>query len=53
MSSTSRTASPFKTIDGAEVAVRGWPTMAADADKKRWIADFSDHALLYSEVQVP
>lgn len=38
----------FRTFAGAEVDVRGWTT--AD-DKDAWINSFSDHSLLYLEVQ--
>jgi exonuclease III len=41
----------FKTIDGAEVSVRGWPEETTAAKKKAWIKKYSDHALLYFEVQ--
>jgi hypothetical protein len=41
----------FKRFGHAEVDVRGWPTLASDADQQKWNADFSDHALLYFEVQ--
>lgn len=34
----------------AEVSVRGWVDAATDAEKDAWIADFSDHSLLYLEV---
>ena len=43
----------FKKFGGAEVDVRGWPTLATDAEQKTWISRFSDHALLYFEVQKP
>lgn len=41
----------FKLIEGAEVAVRGWPERSTDAQKRDWIENFSDHGLLYFEVQ--
>ena len=42
----------FKAIDGgdAEVSVRGWPTEATTGEQDAWIANYSDHALLYFEV---
>jgi exonuclease III len=43
----------FKKFGGAEVDVRGWPQLADDAEQKLWISRFSDHALLYFEVQKP
>jgi exonuclease III len=46
----------FKTwprADGrlAEVALRGWVEEPTDAKKDAWIARYSDHALMYFEVQ--
>ncbi len=38
---------------GAEVSVRGWPALADDAARKQWIKDYSDHGLLYFEVEGP
>lgn len=35
---------------GGEVDVRGWPTLPAD-EQVQWTKDFSDHGLLYFEVQ--
>lgn len=35
----------------AEIDVRGWPRLATESEQGKWIADFSDHALLYVEVQ--
>lgn len=32
--------------DGNEVEVKGWPEATTDVDRKAWINDFSDHALL-------
>lgn len=40
----------FRSFDGAEIDVRGWPTLGTDAEKTDWIAQHSDHALLYGEV---
>lgn len=42
----------FKQFDGADVDVRGWPKLS-EVDQRDWRADFSDHALLYFEVQKP
>lgn len=36
----------FSQVDGAEIEVKGWPEEDTDADKGRWIREFSDHALL-------
>jgi len=41
----------FKTFDGAEVSVRGWPEEPTDSKKGKWTEKHSDHALLYFEVQ--
>ena len=35
----------------AEVSVRGWVDQPTQAAKDRWIRDYSDHSLLYFEVQ--
>ena len=35
----------------AEVDVRGWVNAASAAAKDKWIKDFSDHSLMYLEVQ--
>jgi Endonuclease/Exonuclease/phosphatase family len=42
----------FAAQDGTpvEVALRGWPELATEAEQDRWIAEFSDHALMYFEV---
>jgi exonuclease III len=42
----------FKTFAGnAEVDVRGWASLATDAEKKTWIKDYSDHSLLFFQVE--
>lgn len=41
----------FKPINGFEVSVRGWPEKDSDAEKRDWINAYSDHGLLYFEVQ--
>lgn len=35
----------------AEVLLRGWPELASAAARDAWIRDYSDHALLYFEIQ--
>jgi exonuclease III len=40
----------FRSFGGKEVDVRGWPTLPED-EQAIWIKQFSDHALLYFEVQ--
>ena len=39
-------------VDGgqAHVSVRGWVNLATDAEKNKFIKDFSDHSLLFFEV---
>jgi len=39
-----------QSASGNVVAVKGWPEKATNAQKDQWIADFSDHAMLYAEV---
>ena len=41
----------FKNFGGAQVSVRGWPQEPTPAAKDKWIAKFSDHAMLFFEVQ--
>lgn len=43
----------FHRTDGtnAEVDVRGWVNIATQSDKDQWINDYSDHSLLYLEVE--
>lgn len=41
----------FKSFGGAEVSVRGWPKLSTASQQDRWIEDYSDHGLLYFEVQ--
>jgi endonuclease/exonuclease/phosphatase family metal-dependent hydrolase len=43
----------FTRADGiqAEVDVRGWTNQTTTVGKDQWIKDFSDHSLLYLEVQ--
>lgn len=41
----------FKNFGGAAVDIRGWPTLATDAEKEKWIDTFSDHALLFFQVE--
>jgi len=43
----------FKQFSGADISVRGWPELPTAADQRQWIADFSDHALLYLEILEP
>lgn len=41
----------FKKIRGAEVDVRGWVSLPPGPAQDDWIAAYSDHSLLYLEVQ--
>lgn len=41
----------FKLFQGKPVDVRGWPQLNNDAARDQWAQDFSDHAMLYFEVQ--
>jgi len=41
----------FKTQHGAEVIVKGWPREPTNQKQQIWIKKYSDHALLYFEVQ--
>lgn len=41
----------FKPFSGTDVDVRGWVDEATDAKKDAWTQKYSDHALLYFEVQ--
>ena len=36
--------------NSAGVNVKGWPELATDVDKDQWIAELSDHAMIYGEV---
>ncbi|MBI4810621.1 MAG: endonuclease/exonuclease/phosphatase family protein [Ignavibacteriales bacterium] len=42
----------FKKFDGSEIDVRGWTKCNNDAEKANWIKSYSDHALLYLEVEM-
>jgi endonuclease/exonuclease/phosphatase family metal-dependent hydrolase len=41
----------FKQFKGASVDVRGWPALDTVGKQDAWIKDYSDHGLLYLEVQ--
>lgn len=41
----------FKLNNGFEVSVLGWPEEESDVEKRNWINTYSDHGLLYFEVQ--
>jgi endonuclease/exonuclease/phosphatase family metal-dependent hydrolase len=42
----------FRRADGSEaqVALRGWVDAATDAERDAWIANYSDHSLMYLEL---
>ena len=41
----------FTQFNGRSVTVRGWPKLPAGQQRRRWIDSYSDHGLLYLEVQ--
>jgi len=41
----------FKPIDGRDVKVLGWPELKDKAEQLKWFSEFSDHGLLYFEVE--
>jgi hypothetical protein len=41
----------FKSFAGSDVSVRGWPKEPTPAKQDAWIRNFSDHAMLFLEVQ--
>lgn len=41
----------FRQFNGADVRVMGWPELAVTAEQDDWIKKFSDHGMLYFEVQ--
>lgn len=41
----------FKSFAGKDVDVRGWPQLATEAEQSKWISEFSDHGMLFFEVQ--
>lgn len=41
----------FKNFGGAPVDVRGWPKLATEAEQVKWIDTYSDHALLFFQVE--
>jgi len=41
----------FKQLGGHDVAVRGWPELESREERLAWVRRYSDHALLYFEVQ--
>jgi hypothetical protein len=41
----------FTAYGNAEVSVRGWPKEPTSVNQDQWVRDYSDHALLYFEIQ--
>lgn len=41
----------FRAFGGKPVRVTGWTDLPTDAERSQWVKKFSDHALLYLEVQ--
>ncbi|NTS39282.1 endonuclease/exonuclease/phosphatase family protein [Flavisolibacter sp. BT320] len=41
----------FKNFGGAPVDVRGWPKLETETEQKKWIDTYSDHALLFFQVE--
>jgi hypothetical protein len=43
----------FRQFGGADVDVRGWASQSTNSQMDNWIKRYSDHSLLYMEVQQP
>ncbi len=41
----------FKSYQGSDIHVLGWPEQKTESKQDKWIQHYSDHALLYLEVQ--
>jgi len=41
----------FQHFDGKPIKVVGWPTLNDDTERRRWIEAFSDHALLFGQIE--
>jgi hypothetical protein len=41
----------FRQFNGSDVDVRGWPDEAGDEAQKAWIDQYSDHALLFFQIE--
>lgn len=41
----------FKKFNGAEIDVRGWPEKNTDQEKTDWINKYSDHGLLFFQIE--
>jgi len=38
-------------VGGADIDVRGWPALSTESEQAKWINEYSDHGLLYLEVE--
>ena len=43
----------FRKFGQSDVTVLGWPKLGSEAEQENWIESFSDHGMLYFEVQEP
>lgn len=41
----------FKLLDGRPIKVIGWPELDDEDERRRWIEAFSDHALLFGQIE--
>lgn len=41
----------FKQFNGSDIDVRGWPEKSSDKEKVDWIKKYSDHGLLFFQVE--
>lgn len=41
----------FRSFGGSRVDVRGWPQLESAAERDAWAKRYSDHAMLYFEVE--
>jgi hypothetical protein len=42
---------PFKHFEGQPIKVVGWPERDDETERWRWIETFSDHALLFGQIE--
>jgi hypothetical protein len=41
----------FKPFEGRPIKVIGWPELADETERRRWIEAFSDHAMLFGQIE--
>jgi hypothetical protein len=41
----------FECFDGKPIKVTGWPALQAEAKQRQWIESFSDHAMLFGQLE--